>query len=162
MKLLFIQTGGTIDKDYPKKTDGWAFEIKDPAVKRILKKFSPSFEYDIKTATQKDSLEINEIDRKSIFEMCDSAKENKIIITHGTDTIIETAKFLSELKNKTIILTGSVRPERFTNSDASINIGLAIGGVQSLENGVYIALNGLLISHNQITRNLETGQFEKK
>ena len=66
MKLLFIQTGGTIDKDYPKKTDGWAFEIKDPAVKRILKKISPSFEYDIMTATKKDSLEINEIDRKLI------------------------------------------------------------------------------------------------
>ena len=106
-------------------------------------------------------MEINEIDRKLIFEMCDTAKENRIIITHGTDTIIETAKFLSEIKNKTIILTGSMRPERFTNSDASINIGLAIGGVQSLEHGIYIALNGLLIPHNQISRNLETGQFKK-
>lgn len=161
MKLLFIQTGGTIDKDYPKKTDGWAFEIKDPAVKRILKKISPSFEYDIMTATQKDSLEINEIDRKLIFEMCNTAKENRIIITHGTDTIVETAKFLSKIKNKTIVLTGSIRPERFTNSDASVNIGLAIGGVQSLGHGVYIALNGLLIHYDQITRNLETGQFKK-
>ena len=161
MRLLFIQTGGTIDKDYPKKTDGWAFEIKDPAVKRILKKINPSFKYDIITATQKDSLEINEIDRKLIFEMCDTAKESKIIITHGTDSIIQTAKFLSKIKNKTIILTGSMRPERFTNSDASVNIGLAIGGVQSLPYGVYIALNGLLIPQDKISRNMETGQYEK-
>jgi L-asparaginase len=162
MKLLFIQTGGTIDKDYPKKMGGWAFEIKDPAVKRILKKINPSFEYDIQTATQKDSLEINEIDRKLIYKMCDKAKENKIIITHGTDSIIETANFLSTIKKKTIVITGSMRPERFTNSDAGINIGLAIGGVQSLKQGVYIALNGLLIPQNKIKRNMETGKYEKK
>ena len=161
MNVLFIQTGGTIDKDYPKSTKGWAFEIHDPAVDRILTKLNPSFNYVIKSVLKKDSLEITDQDRMLLLEKCKSAKENKIIITHGTDTLSETANFLSEIKNKTIILTGAMRPERFTNSDADLNIGIAIGGVQSLSNGVYIAMHGLIMPHDEISRNMETGQYLK-
>ena len=161
MNVLFIQTGGTIDKDYPKSTKGWAFEIHDPAVDRILTKLNPSFNYAIKSVLKKDSLEITDQDRMLLLEKCKSAKENKIIITHGTDTLSETANFLSEIKNKTIILTGAMRPERFTNSDADLNIGIAIGGVQSLSNGVYIAMHGLILPHDEISRNMETGQYLK-
>jgi L-asparaginase len=162
MKILFIQTGGTIDKDYPKTRKGWAFEIDKPAVKRILHKLNPSFSYDILSILKKDSLDINEQDRKLIINQCINSKEDKIIITHGTDSIIDTANSLSEIKNKTIILTGALRPERFSNSDADINLGLAIGGVQSLGNGIYIALSGLIIPHDKITRNSKTDQFQKK
>ena len=159
MEILFIQTGGTIDKDYPKTTKGWAFEINEPAVGRILDKINPSFSFKILSLLKKDSMEIDQKDRSLLADECEKSIEKKIIITHGTDTIIETAKFLSKIKNKIIILTGSMRPERFSNSDANINIGVAIGGVQSLKNGVYIALNGLIMPFDKVKRNMETGQF---
>jgi len=159
MKILFIQTGGTIDKDYPKTKNGWAFEINEPAVKRILKKVNCSFNYSVISLIKKDSLEINDEDRSLILSKCKEAKENKIIITHGTDTMNITAEFLKEIKNKTIIITGAMRPERFSNSDAAINIGVAIGAVQSLSKGIYIAMNGLVIPHHKIERNKDTGQF---
>ena len=162
MKILFFQTGGTIDKDYPKTKKGWAFEIDQPAVNRILAKLNPSFIYKTLSILKKDSLQISDEDRKLIHDQCVISVEDKIIITHGTDTIIETAKSLSDIENKTIILTGSLRPERFSNSDADINLGLAIGGVQSLNNGVYIALSGLIIPHDKITRDAKTDQFVKK
>ena len=159
MNILFLQTGGTIDKDYPKTSKGWAFEIHEPAVKRILKKLNPSFNFNIQSILKKDSLEINENDRNLILKVCKESKENKIIITHGTDTIGETAQFLSVIKNKTIILPGSMRPERFSNSDADLNIGISIGGIQSIKNGVYVALHGLIIPYDQLSRNIETGQY---
>ncbi len=162
MNILFLQTGGTIDKDYPKSTKGYAFEIHESAVKRILQKLNPSFSFKIQTVLKKDSLEINEIDRDIILKTCKNAKEDKIIITHGTDTIGKTAEFLSSIKNKTIILTGSMRPQRFSNSDADLNIGIAIGGIQAISSGIYVALHGLIIPYNQLSRNMETGQYYKK
>jgi L-asparaginase len=162
MKVLFIQTGGTIDKDYPKTTRGYAFEISEPAVGRILKKLNPDFEYRIISVLKKDSLDITESDRIKILNACQKTDTQKIIITHGTDTMLETAKKLSALKGKTIIITGSMRPERFSNSDAPINVGLAIGAVNVLENGIYIAMHGKIISWDKCKRNPKTGQFIEK
>ncbi len=162
MKILFIQTGGTIDKDYPKTTKGYAFEISEPAIKRILEKVNPSFEYEILSVLKKDSLDITESDREKIYNSCKKSKIDKIIITHGTDTMIETAKKLGSLKNKTIIITGSMRPERFSNSDASFNIGTAIGAINILENGIYISMHGRVYSWDKVNRNMETGQFIEK
>ncbi len=159
MKILFLQTGGTIDKDYPHTSKGWAFEIHEPAVSRILNKLNPSFSYEIKSVIKKDSLEINNKDRKLLLETCQNANENKIIITHGTDTMEETAIHLSVLKNKTIIVTGAMRPEKFSDSDADLNIGMAIAGIQSLPNGVYIAMHGLIIPYDQIDRDKKSGQY---
>lgn len=129
MKILFIQTGGTIDKDYPKLTKGYAFEITTPAVERIMENVNPSFEFEIVPLIQKDSTELTESDREIIHELCENTKTSKIIITHGTDTMIETALKLADIENKTIILTGAMRPERFTNSDADFNIGVAVGAI---------------------------------
>lgn len=161
MKITFIQTGGTIDKDYPRTTKGYAFEISEPAVKRILEKLNPSFEYEIISILKKDSLDITKNDREKIFETCRKIKSNKIIITHGTDTMLDTAKRLSSIKGKTIIITGAMRPERFSNSDASINVGVAIGAVNVLANGIYISMNGKILSWNNCKRN-QTGQFIEK
>lgn len=159
MKITFIQTGGTIDKDYPRTTKGYAFEISEPAVKRILEKLNPAFDFEIIPALKKDSMEITDDDRQKIYDICKELKNNKIIITHGTDTMMETAEKLSSIKDKVIVITGAMRPERFTNSDAPINIGVAIGSVNVLETGVYIAMHGQVLPWNQITRNMETGQF---
>lgn len=160
MKISFIQTGGTIDKDYPHTTKGWAFEFGEPATTRILERLNPSFEYDIHTCFQKDSLEIDDMDREKLTNMISELTSTKIILTHGTDTMMETASYLSErIKDKLIIITGAMRPERFTNSEADINLGSAIGAVNTLEKGVYIAMHGIVKSYDKIKRDLESGKY---
>ncbi len=162
MKITFIQTGGTIDKDYPRTTKGYAFEISEPAVKRVLEKLNPAFEFEIITVLKKDSLEITGQDRQKIVDTCNNLDNQKIIISHGTDTMMDTAEKLSEIKGKTIVITGAMRPERFYNSDAPINIGVAIGAVNVLEKGVYIAMHGRIYPWDQVKRDPQTGQFISK
>jgi len=159
MKIVFVQTGGTIDKDYPKPRKGYAFEITEPAVEKILQKVNPNFDYEIIPLLKKDSLDITQQDRNKIHQTCQKTNSNKIIITHGTDTMIQTAKKLSNIKNKTIILTGATKPEKFTDSDAPFNIGTAIGAINILSNGIYIAMNGRIYPWNKVKRDLKTGQF---
>lgn len=162
MKILFIQTGGTIDKDYPRHSKGYAFEISEPAVKQILEKANPSFEYEIIPLLRKDSLDLTVKDKKKLFEECEKADTDKIIITHGTDTIIDTAVFLSEIKNKTIILTGAFKPEKFSNTDADFNTGAAVGAINVAGNGVFIAMNGRVFKYDEVIRDKETGMFVSK
>ena len=158
MQIAFIQTGGTIDKDYPKATKGWAFEIAEPAFNRILEKLNPSFSYKSYEVLKKDSQEITLEDREKLKAICESISEDKIIITHGTDTMAETAKFLSDI-NKTIVITGAMKPERFSNSDASINLGAAIAACQTLNEGSYLVMHGMVIPHDQVQRDLQTGKY---
>lgn len=159
MKILFIQTGGTIDKDYPTRVKGYAFEFGDPAVNTILPKAYPNFEYDVVTAFKKDSLDMTDDDRQVLFELCQNAKIDKIIITHGTDTMIKTAEKLSGITNKTIVLTGSLQPEKFITSDADFNVGTAVGAINVLSGGVYIAMSGRVYPWNKCQKNQSTGQF---
>ena len=160
MKITFIQTGGTIDKDYPKTTKGYAFEFGEPATRRILEKLNPSFEYEILTACQKDSLEITDDDRQHLVDLIKENDSIRIVIPHGTDTMIETAKFIfPKIKNKVIVLTGAMRPEQFSNSDAPINVGGAIAATQILQAGVYLFMTGILKSFDEIKRDMETGKF---
>ena len=160
MKITFIQTGGTIDKDYPHTTKGWAFEFGEPATNRILEKLNPSFEYKVITAFQKDSLEITEADREKLANLIKEQEGDKFIITHGTDTMPETAQVLSGLNGKTIVLTGSMTPARFEASDAEFNIGCAVGALQSRSPGVYIAMNGRVFPAGHVRKNREAGCFE--
>mmetsp|Transcript_41249 Transcript_41249/g.98766 ORF Transcript_41249/g.98766 Transcript_41249/m.98766 type:complete len:182 (-) Transcript_41249:411-956(-) len=176
--ILFIQTGGTIDKDYPRSTGGYAFEFGDePAVRRLLDtRLQPSFNYIVKPAFQKDSLEVTNDDRQILVDMIMQSEERRIIITHGTDTMIETAKYLSKnvfkgdkentdtepttVDDKTIVLTGAMRPERFMNSDAPINLGAAIAAVQLIKpKNVYVTMHGIVKPASEVSRNMETGQF---
>lgn len=160
MHILFIQTGGTIDKDYPKSSGGYAFEFGEPAVRRILDRLNPSFTYDIITAFQKDSQEILQSDREKLLSIIQENSQKRIIITHGTDTLLETAAFLGDkFENRKIVLTGAMRPERFSNSDASVNIGMALSAVQVMDSGVYVCMHGILKSHREIKRNLQNGKF---
>lgn len=162
MKVTFIQTGGTIDKDYPRKTKGYAFEIAEPAVARILERTNPNFEFEILRVLRKDSLEITEDDREKIFQACKDADADRIIITHGTDTMIETAKKLSAIEGKTIVITGALLPERFSNSDAVFNVGTAVGAINAIQPGVYVAMNGRIYPWDQCRRDLENGWFVEK
>ena len=162
MHILFIQTGGTIDKDYPRTVKGYHFEITEPAINRILERINPAFKFEVKSLIKKDSLDITENDREKLAAFCSKTKSDKIIITHGTDTMIKTATHLSVIKDKTIILTGSLKPERIRDSDADFNIGVAIGAIGSIPVGVYVAMNGMIYHYNKVKRNLATGQFIKK
>jgi L-asparaginase len=162
MKIAFIQTGGTIDKDYPRAKGGYAFEIGEPAVKRILQRIIPNFDFEMISILKKDSLDITEEDREKIHDACEKTAVNRIIVTHGTDTMIETAEKLSSIKGKVIVLTGAMKPERFVDSDASFNLGSAVGAVNVLQNGVYISMNGRIYPWNKVKRNSHTGQFVEK
>jgi len=144
MKILIIQTGGTIDKDYPRTTKGYAFEITTPAAERILKRVKPHFDYEIVPLLQKDSLDMTDKDRQKIRELCIESPCRKIIITHGTDTMDNTAHSLTGIAGKTIILTGAFLPERFKDSDADFNMGMAVCAIQILSEGIFLARNGML------------------
>jgi len=160
MKLLFIQAGGTIDKDYPKMNQGYAFEIDEPAAARVLANAEPGFDFEVVSLLKKDSLDITEEDRKKLKTYCEQTDYTKIIITHGSDTMPETARYIGELPGKAIVLTGAYRPERFTNSDAAFNIGLAVGAVNHIEQGTFVAMNGKVMRPERISKNPETGAFE--
>lgn len=160
MKITFIQTGGTIDKDYPKKMQGWAFEIGEPSVKRILDKLKPSFDFEIIAAFKKDSQEITNKDRAALVQLINNHIDNKFVITHGTDTILETGIYLNErINNKLILLTGSMLPEKFSDSDAPINIGGAVGACSILSDGVFICMHGIVKKATEMQRDLSTGKF---
>lgn len=180
MKILFVQTGGTIDKDYPKTTNGWGFEIGEPAFRRLLQeRLSPSFEYEFLTICQKDSTEITDLDREAMLkEITDRLIQahfagnpiRGVILTHGTDTMAKTAQYLAGNRNHSntaisvpVVITGSMRPERFSNSDADCNLGMAIAAVQTCPpEFVGICMHGLVLSHENIDRDLQTGKFLPK
>lgn len=160
MKILFVQAGGTIDKDYPKKNKGYAFEIDEPAALRILARAEVGFEYEVVSLMKKDSLDMTEGDRATIREYCLGSSFEKIVITHGSDTLLATAKAIGQLSGKTIVLTAAFRPERFENSDADFNLGLAIGALNINKEGTFIAINGRLFLPENCHKNETTGQFE--
>lgn len=162
MKIIFIQTGGTIDKDYPcgESDHGWAFEISDPAVASIIPKSNGTFDYEIISLLKKDSLEITDEDRQMLYDKISALDCDKIVITHGTDTIIKSAEKLSGIPDKTIVITGAMLPEKFITSDAKFNVGMATASVQVLEPGVYVALYGRVAPWNEFSEIYE--EFEKK
>jgi L-asparaginase len=159
MKLLLIQTGGTIDKDYPKSIGAYAFEILEPAFDKILakSKFIPS--YEVISFCKKDSQDISEFDRAELRKLIADREERKILITHGTDTMIEMAKALKNISGKTIVITGSHLPATFKETDADFQLGFAIAAMQLAPEGCYIAMNGQLIGAENCERNLDTGKF---
>ena len=160
MKILFIQTGGSIDKDYPRRTKGWAFEIGEAAAGRILERLDPSFDCEVITCCRKDSQKISGRDREALAELIMNHPCYRIIITHGTDTMLETARYLdTSISDKVVVITGAMRPERFSDSDADINLGTAIGAVQMLKTGIYISMHGLVRPFAEMNRDMETGKF---
>ena len=161
MRVLFIQAGGTIDKDYPRKNQGYAFEIGEPAITRVMERIEVSFDYQIISLMQKDSLDMTDDDRALLKAHCEKSESTKVIITHGSDTLVESAKAIGNIPGKTIILTGAYRPERFSNSDADFNLGVAVGALNILGEGTFIAMNGTILTPERVQKNPETGIFEK-
>lgn len=152
MEIVCIQTGGSIDKAYPRGDThhGYNFEITDPAFERVLRECAPHIAYTSQSVCKKDSLDMTDSDRDAVVQAVTRAASERVLITHGTDTIHLTAQCCAAARiPKTIVLTGANLPEVFKGSDAAFHIGMALAGVQTLPHGVYIALNGLLVPHEQ-------------
>ena len=162
MRVLFIQTGGTIDKDYSEGAGVYNFEIKEPAVNGIMRRVNPSLKHRTITLFRKDSQDITDKERQDIVKVCQNALEDHIVITHGTDTIDKTAEVLSkEIHNKVVVLTGAARPEAFAKSDAAFNVGTAVGALDVADNGVYIAMSGRVLLWDKIRKDPITGVFSE-
>ncbi|MCL2621609.1 MAG: asparaginase, partial [Firmicutes bacterium] len=128
------------------------------AVKRIVDYVQPNFEYEFIRLLQKDSTDLTDADRELIRKTCAQLKDKKIIITHGTDTMHQTASVLKDIKDKVIVITGAARPESVKESDSSFNVGCAVGAINILPNGVYIAMSGRIYKWDECKK-IANGQF---
>ena len=160
MRIRFITTGGTIDKIYFDALS--EFEVGESVVQHILTDGLVDFEYDVVSLFQKDSLEITDEDREQIRQFIANDDASRYIITHGTDTMPETAEVLSELKDRTIVLTGALTPARFRTTDAVFNVGMAVATVQIAKPGVYIAMSGQVFEAGAVRKNRAENRFEAK
>ena len=158
MKIKIFTTGGTFDKIYfDAKSE---FQFADTIIGDLLEEANISFDYDIVTLLEKDSLDINEVDRKMIHEAISNVKENRILLTHGTDTMVETAQALLDIRDKTIVLFGAMQPARMRHSDATFNLGAACAAVQLLPAGVHLAMNGQIFDPCKVVKNHALNRFE--
>ena len=158
MYIQIFSCGGTIDKVYfDAKSE---YEVGEPRIDEIFRRANVSFEYSIESLMRKDSLDMNDEDRELIRSRIEASEHMRFLITHGTDTMPETAQVLSRLSEKTIVLTGSMTPAGFEASDAEFNIGCAVGVLQMNRPGVYIAMNGCVFPAAQVRKNRQAGRFE--
>ncbi len=159
MSIKLLVTGGTFDKEY-NELDGSLY-FKDTHVREMLELGRCRLDVSLRTIMMVDSLEITDSDRELIAENCRKSAESRIVITHGTDTMIETARVLAEsVEGKTIILTGAMIPYAFGSSDGLFNLGSALSFAQVLPAGVYVAMNGQYFDWDRVRKNRTLGRFE--
>ncbi len=158
MSLIKIFTvGGTIDKIYFDAKS--AYEVGPPNIIEVLSGLCLNLDYDVVSLMQKDSLEMTDDDRATVRQAVSEASESMIVITHGTDTMTNTAKILSDIPGKTVVLTGALSPALFKNSDAMFNIGAALTAAQTKPTGIYIAMNGVVFDHDKVRKDVENNKF---
>jgi L-asparaginase len=158
MTIRVFVTGGTFDKEYNEITGELYF--KDTHLFEMLKLGRCKADLQIRTLMMTDSLSMTEEDRKIILHNCQKAAEDRIVITHGTDTMVETARLLAGASlKKTIVLTGAVVPYTFISSDGLFNLGSAIAFSQTLPFGVYVAMNGKSFKADRVRKDKKTGEF---
>jgi L-asparaginase len=159
MKIKIFSVGGTIDKVYFDRLS--EYQVGFPSVREILDGLPIAFEYEVESLLRKDSLDMDDVDRELVLHHVAADPNAKILITHGTDTMIETAQKLSAITDKCIVLTGAMEPARFRSSDAVFNVGVAVGGLSALPNGVYIAMNGRIFNPFKCRKNRDRRTFEE-
>ncbi len=159
-RIRFLATGGTFDKEYNEVTG--ALYFKDTHVREMLRLGRSGLDLEIPTLMMIDSLEMTDTDREVILKSCVESDEERVLITHGTDTMAETARYLGErVRDKTIVLTGAVVPYTFGSSDGLFNLGSALAFVQTLPHGVYIAMNGRCFTWDNVRKDRSTARFEE-
>jgi L-asparaginase len=159
MFIRFISTGGTIDKIYFDALS--QFEVGESQVQHILTEALVQFDYGIEPLLQKDSLELTAADRATIREYIEADTSKFFVITHGTDTMVDTADALADIPGKTIVLTGALSPARFRTTDAVFNVGMAVATVQVATPGVYIAMSGQVFAAGSVRKNRSKNRFER-
>ena len=160
MSIRIFITGGTFDKEYNELTGQLYFN--DSHLPEMLSLGRNLVPVEVRTLMMGDSLEMTDDDRVLIAEHCSKSPENRIIITHGTDTMTETARVISKkVKNKTVVLTGAMVPYKFGSSDGLFNLGSALAFVQTLPEGVYVVMNGRYFNASNVRKNKESGVFEE-
>ena len=156
--LTIVTTGGTIDKIYfDAKSD---YQIGAPQIGEILTQLGVDFRFEVISILRKDSLDMTDEDRRLIRSTIEAQPHRHVLVTHGTDSMVDTARMLAGIEGKTIVLTGALNPARFQGSDAVFNIGCAVGAVQSLGDGVWIAMNGRIWDPGQVRKNRDANRFE--
>ena len=159
-KITILATGGTFDKVYHDALSD--YRIGEPQAAGILQRAGVEFEYHIEALIQKDSLDMDDGDRRRIKEMVEAGAGKYFVITHGTDTMVDTARALGTPTGKTVLLTGAMLPARFKDTDADFNLGFALGAVRLLPSGVYIVMNGEIFEPNNVLKDRAAGRFEAK
>jgi L-asparaginase len=159
MKIRVLTAGGTIDKVYFDQKS--TYEVGDTEVGQVLSRAQVGFEYSVETLFKKDSLDMTDEDRQRVRQAVASADCDHVLVTHGTDTMIETAKACRGVPGKVVVFTGSSEPSRFHGSHAIFNLGCAIGVLQVLPPGVYIAMNGRVFDPDRVRKNRTLGRFEE-
>jgi L-asparaginase len=158
--IHIIVTGGTFDKEYNFISGELYF--RETHLQELLEKGRSQLPVRISQLMLKDSLEMTQQDRELIVASCNASEEERIVITHGTDTMTETAKFLAkEIANKTVVLTGAMIPIKFGSSDGLFNLGSALAFAQSLPHGIYVAMNGRYFHWDKVRKNRQSGVFEE-
>src|ERR1700693_3982811 len=158
-RIRILITGGTFDKDYNELIGQLYFQ--DSHLPEMLKLGRCNLELEVRTLMMIDSLDMSDDDRQIILEHCRHPPDNRIVITHGTDTMVETAAALAgQVPEKTIVLTGEMVPYKFGSSDGLFNLGSALAFAQTLPHGVYVAMNGRYFDWDQVRKNRQTGMFE--
>ena len=155
--IHIFTVGGTIDKIYfdAKST----YEVGPPNIKEIINELSLNPDFTVTSLMQKDSLEMADEDRDVVRKAVIDCDQDQIVITHGTDTMVQTAAALADIADKTIVLTGALQPALFKTSDAMFNIGAAVTAVQILKPGVYLTMNGQVFAHDKVRKDVEQNRF---
>jgi len=158
MFIRFITTGGTIDKIY--FDDLSQFEVGESQVQHILHEGLVGFDYEVVPLLHKDSLDITQEDRQMLHDHIAADDGDRYVVTHGTDSMAETARALADLEDKVIVLTGALSPARFRSTDAVFNVGMAVAAVQVAGPGVYIAMSGQVFEAGHVRKNRAQNRFE--
>lgn len=159
MKIRFVAVGGTIDKVYFDALS--EYQVGAPGVARMLQELPVAFDYEVVSILRKDSLDMTSEDRQLVRQAVENCPERHVILTHGTDTMIETARELIGISGKCIVLTGAMQPANFRSSDAMFNVGVAVGAVLSKPEGVYLAMSGQIFDPLTTRKNRDRGVFEQ-
>lgn len=155
--IVIVTTGGTIDKAYFDALS--AYQIGEPMVKKLLEIGNVTLPYRVVELLRKDSLEMTDADRLTLRETVAAVQSSRVVVTHGTDTMTDSARALSDVTGKTIVLTGALSPARFAESDATFNLGMAFAAVQCLPHGVYVAMNGQVFRGDAVRKDRQQAKF---
>ena len=156
-EILVLTTGGTIDKQYFDALSQYA--ITDTVITRLLETGRVAHPFRVEEVMRKDSLDIDAGDREALAERIEECASTSIVITHGTDTMTETAARLARIPGKTMVLVGALTPARFAESDATFNLGMAFATAQVAAPGVYITMNGSVFRGDKVVKDRELGRF---